>query len=120
MAATTEWTLSSPGSGKAIALSFPDKRSGSTVLAAVDFTNRIPSGASISSSDAWAATVKSGTDSSPSSVLSGSASTSGTTCQQKLTAGTDGVEYYIVAQVTLSDSQVLEQLCVLKVEDLES
>ena len=120
MAATTEWTLSSPGSGQAVALAFPDKRSGSTVLAAVDFTNRIPAGVTVSSSDAWTVAVKIGTDGSPSSVLSGSASTSGKTCQQKLTAGVDGVEYHIVGQVTLSDAQVLEQLCTLKVEDLES
>lgn len=71
-----------------------------------DFASLIASGETLSTA-VTTATVHSGTDSSPSAVISGSASISGTKVTQKLIAGTLGVTYLITCTVTTSAGQTL-------------
>lgn len=71
-----------------------------------DFTSLLASGETLSTATTTA-TVYSGTDASPSSVISGAASISGAKVTQKLTAGTLGVTYLITCTVTTSTSQTL-------------
>lgn len=85
----------------------PPKLVGETATYTWDFASRLASGETISSAGITV-TVYSGTDASPSSILSGSPSVSGTTITQKLTAGTLGVLYNVIAQATTSLSQVLQ------------
>lgn len=92
-------------------------RSGETVSYSVDFGNVMGSGVTISTTPNWTISVKSGT---AGLAVSGSATSSGTKAVQKLTSGVDGSEYYVLASITTSDSQTLEQLCTLKCEDAES
>lgn len=68
-----------------------------------DFTSVLAVGETISTK-AVVATVYSGTDSSPSSLISGAASNSGAVVSQKLTAGTAGVIYLLVCTITTSSS----------------
>jgi hypothetical protein len=55
------------------------------------------------------ATVFSGTDASPSAIVSGSTTISGTTVTQKITAGVTGVIYDVLCTVTTSLGQTLQQ-----------
>lgn len=73
---------------------FPPKPVSSTESYVVDFVDAIPAGDSISSQSVSASTY-SGTDASPSAIISGSATASGTKVTQKLTAGTLGVIYQL-------------------------
>lgn len=86
-----------------------------------DFKNDIPSSVTISTAHDWVATVKSGTDASPSDIISGSAAASGTKSQQLIdaTLGVEGVEYYLEIKVTLSDGQVFEELATVLIDDAE-
>lgn len=61
----------------------------------VDFVDLVPAGDSISSQSV-SVSVYSGTDASPSALLSGSASASGTIVTQKFTGGTEGVMYKVL------------------------
>lgn len=70
-----------------------------------DFTSRLAVGETISSATVTAA-VSTGTDSSPSSIVSGSASISGARVTQTLTAGTVGVIYKLTCTATTSLSNV--------------
>lgn len=72
----------------------PPKLVSSTETYTVDFVDAIPAGDSISTQSVSASTY-SGTDASPSAIISGSASTSGTKVSQKLTGGTEGVIYQL-------------------------
>lgn len=74
---------------------------------AYGFTFTLPVGVTISSASV-AATVYSGTDASPSSIISGSASASGAIVTQNVTAGTAGVIYDLVCTAILSDGQTLQ------------
>lgn len=71
-----------------------------------DFASRLAIGETISTASV-AATVHSGTDASPSSLISGSASISGTKVTQKIAAGTEGVTYLLTCTVTTSAGQTL-------------
>ncbi len=86
-----------------------------------DFKNDVPTGVTISSGTVTA-TVKSGTDASPSDIVSGAATVSGTKVLQLIdaTAAVEGVEYYLEWQATLSDGQIFEELSTLKVDDPET
>lgn len=72
-----------------------------------DFPFTLPVGATITS-QACSVETYSGIDASPSSLISGSCTASGSTVSQKLTAGTAGVTYLVTATATLSDGQVLQ------------
>jgi len=71
-----------------------------------DFGNYLLSGVTLSGPVCTAA-VYSGTDATPSAIISGSASASGQVVSQKLTAGTVGVIYEVTCTVATSDSQTL-------------
>lgn len=77
-----------------------------TVKVSFDFTSRLATGETISTKSV-AATVWSGTDASPSAIISGSASNSGAVVTQVVTAGTEGVVYVLTCTITTSASQTL-------------
>lgn len=85
----------------------PSKYVGETVKQTFDFAGLLASGETISTQTVTALTY-SGTDASPSSIISGSASASGTIVTQALTAGTAGVIYELTCQITTSASQTLQ------------
>lgn len=74
----------------------------------------LPVGVTISSA-VCNASVYSGTDASPSSIINGSSSISGAAVSQSITAGTAGVIYDILCTATLSDAQALQQSAYLAV-----
>lgn len=87
---------------------------GDTVLVPFDFASRLGVGVTIST-QAVACAVYSGVDASPSSMISGSATASGTIVTQKVTAGTVGVMYQLACTITTSDGQTLVMTAFLAV-----
>lgn len=85
---------------------FDPKRSGETVTLQFDFASRLAVSETISTQSV-AASVYSGTDASPSAIISGSATASGTIVSQKITAGTIGVTYSLACTITTSAGQTL-------------
>lgn len=82
------------------------KRQGETKFYTFDFTNSMASAETVST-QVCTAEVYSGTDASPSSIVSGSATASGKVISQKFTAGVFGVIYYITCTITTSLGQTL-------------
>lgn len=93
---------------------FQQKLTGETVNVQFDFASKLGVGETISTQTV-AATVYSGTDASPSSIVSGSASKSGSVVTQAITAGTAGVIYQLVCTVTTSGGQTLQMAGLLAV-----
>ena len=87
-------------------ISIPGKHTSETISQVFDFISLLAIGETLSTASV-AATVYSGTDASPSSIISGSASISGTKVTQLITGGTLGVTYSLVCTVTTSASQTL-------------
>lgn len=85
---------------------FSPKYTGDTLTLSFDFAAQLASGETIST-QVVTATVYSGTDGSPSAIISGSASASGSIVSQKVTAGTAGVIYDLLCSVTTSAGQTL-------------
>ena len=83
------------------------KQSGETVTIPFSFLSHLATGETISSASTTA-TVYSGTDASPSSIISGAPSISGSTVSQKVIGGTLGVTYVLVCSATTSTGQVLQ------------
>lgn len=79
---------------------------GATVSVAFDFISDLAAGETISS-PVVTATVYSGVDASPSSILSGGASVSGTKASQLVKAGVVGTIYELLCRVTTSLGQTL-------------
>ena len=90
------------------------KSSGETRTEVFDFTSSLAISETISSASTTAV-VYSGTDASPSSVISGTASISGGQVSQKLTAGTVGVTYLLTCTATTSTSQIIPTLAYLTI-----
>ena len=88
-------------------VSFNAKLTGETVIETFDFTSRLTTAETISTASVTAS-VYSGTDASPNAIVSGSATISGKTVTQAITAGTLGVTYLLVCTITTSLSQILE------------
>jgi len=86
---------------------FEGKRAGETRLLAFDFGSLLAASETISTQTV-AATVYTGTDASPSGVISGSATASGSVVSQKVTGGTAGNIYNLICTVTTSASQTLK------------
>ena len=82
------------------------KLAGETTIATFDFTSRLAAAETISTASV-AATVYSGTDATPSAVISGSSTITGQKVTQKLTGGTLGVIYKLVCTITTSLGQTL-------------
>ena len=85
---------------------FSEKDPGETASYAMDFSPTLASGETISSSSVGVSTY-SGTDASPSALLSGSSGVTGSLVQQALTGGSDGVTYRVRFVATTSASRVL-------------
>ncbi len=99
---------------------FARKRTTETLPLAFDFTNVLPSEVTISSAGTTLATVASDStveDASPSDIVSGSASVSGTKVAQTITAGVDGVKYFLKFIANGSDSKIYEGEAGLLVSD---
>ncbi len=80
----------------------------------VDFSDSLLPGVTLSA-PAVTAAVYSGVDASPSSILSGAATVSGSVVTQKFTAGVVGVLYETTWTVTTSDGQTLVKVGLLAV-----
>lgn len=87
---------------------------GETKNVVFDFTSMLAVGETISTQSV-AATVYSGTDASPSSVVSGPASKSGARVTQAITGGVLGVTYQLVCTITTSASQTLLMSALLSI-----
>ena len=92
----------------------PPKLIGEVKIYTFDFTSDLAVSETISTQTVTA-TVYSGTDASPSSVVSGSATASGAVVSQVITGGTLGVIYELICQITTSTSQTLRQIGFLAV-----
>lgn len=88
-------------------VTFQGKLQGETISVKFDFSSQLASGETIST-QVVVATVYSGTDASPSAIVSGSASASGNVVSQAITAGTVGVVYELRCTITTSASQTLQ------------
>lgn len=84
----------------------PNKLSGEVKNYTFDFTSLLASGETIST-QAVTAAVYSGTDATPSAIISGAASASGSVVTQKITGGTTGVIYELTCTITTSAGQTL-------------
>lgn len=84
----------------------PAKLVGESANYQFDFSSRLAVGETLSTAVVTASTY-SGTDASPSSLVSGSASISGAVVTQKIVAGTLGVLYELLCTVTTSAGQTL-------------
>ena len=86
---------------------FDGKRAGEVKTLTFDFGSQLAASETISTQSV-AATVWTGTDASPSGVISGSATASGSVVSQKVTSGTAGNVYNLICTVTTSTSQTLK------------
>lgn len=91
------------------------KRQGEKVIRSVDFISRLGPTETILSA-ITTASVYSGTDPSPSSIVSGSATFAGTKVNQYLQAGVLGVMYELLFTITTSLGQTLEMAAFWTVE----
>lgn len=82
-------------------LTFPPKLAGETISLPFDFTAKLASGETIST-QAVVAAVYSGVDASPASLISGLATSSGSTVSQNITGGVLGTIYYVTCTITTS------------------
>jgi len=90
------------------------KKTGEIANVTFNFLSSLGASETISTQSVTA-TVYSGTDASPSSIISGSATASGTVVTQKLTGGVSGVIYQLLCSITTSLSQTLQQSSYLAV-----
>lgn len=93
---------------------FQPKLLGASVNLQFDFASMLESGETISTQSV-ACTVYSGTDASPSSMISGSATASGSIVTQLVIGGTLGVIYQLACTITTSESQTLVMTAFLAV-----
>lgn len=87
-------------------VTFEGKLLSETVVETFDFTSRLTSAETISTA-AVTSVVYSGTDASPSAIVSGAASISGKKVTQKVTGGLIGVTYLLKCTITTSLGQTL-------------
>jgi hypothetical protein len=92
----------------------PAKFVGETTSVSFNFLSRLAVSETLSTATVTAS-VYSGVDASPSAIVSGSASISGSTVTQLVTAGTSGVTYVLLCTVTTSTGQTLQQSALLSV-----
>lgn len=87
---------------------------GETASLVFDFASRLAAGETIST-QVVAASVYSGVDATPSAIISGSATASGTQVTQKITGGVSGVIYELLCTITTSGGQTLQMATFLAV-----
>ena len=90
-------------------LAFSPKRIAEKLNYAFDFVNLLVSGESIVSSMWYIAPVRPTTAPLPTNMIVGSVSISGTQVFQQIQSGTEGVLYNVVAQITTSLGNIIEQ-----------
>ena len=83
------------------------KHSGETKTYSFSFISLLAAAETISTASV-AATVYSGTDASPSAIVSGSSTISGQTVTQSITAGVVGVTYLLACTITTNLGQTLQ------------
>tara|TARA_R110000868_G_scaffold72639_4_gene211411 strand:+ start:71 stop:382 length:312 start_codon:yes stop_codon:yes gene_type:complete len=88
-------------------VTFQPKLLSERVSLVFDFTSRLASGETISTATTTA-TLFSGTDSAPSSLIFGAAAISGQTVSQLVVGGVLGVTYELLCTITTSASQTLQ------------
>jgi len=93
----------------------PAKRQGETLNQQFDFLSQLAVGETISTK-VTTCTVFTGVDASPSSVINGAASNSGSIVTQSITGGIVGVVYILVCTITTSLSQTIKLAGYLYVE----
>lgn len=93
---------------------FTGKRVGETITIGFDLEELLVTGETINTA-VFTATVHSGSDPSPSSLISGGASIVGSEVSQKITGGVDGVVYEIRATVGTSLSHTFIEVARIKV-----
>ena len=87
-------------------VAFQEKAVGESKILTFDFLSHLAVGESISTASVSTA-VYSGTDGSPSSLVSGGATISGSKVTQKIVGGVAGVVYLVTCSVTTSAGQEL-------------
>ena len=87
---------------------FNPKLLGETAILTWNWASKIIDPAVTISTAVITSTVYSGTDASPSSMISGSATISGYNVTQKITGGVLGVVYQLLCTITTSDGQTLQ------------
>lgn len=92
----------------------PPKKQGESCHTLFDFVGSL-SGSETIATKVVTATVWSGVDPTPSAIISGAASSSGTVVTQLLTAGVAGCIYYLVCTITTSAGQTLQMSAYLAV-----
>ena len=99
--------------------SFSRKRIDEDLKLSFSFENDLASAETISTA-VVTATVYSGTDASPSAIVSGSAAISGQTVTQLIINGLEGVTYLLECEITTDQSQTVHLPALLPVSDTES
>lgn len=92
----------------------PPKSPDEIISVTFPFLSQVPAGETISSATVTCA-VYSGTDASPSSMISGSDTITGTNVIQKITGGVEGVIYYLVCEANTSGGLRLQMAAFLAV-----
>jgi len=95
---------------------FSPKRTGESLIITFDFKKILVTGETISTST-WSVGVRTGSDSSPSSMISGSPSIVGSQVSHKIIGGVDSTVYQIVCSVSTSLGQIIEGVGLLHVTD---
>ena len=98
--------------------SFSRKRVDEDLKLTYEFANALASNEAISTATVTA-TVLSGTDASANAILSGSAVISGTKITQLVVNGIDGVTYLLRYRATTDQSQILNGMASLRIDDTE-
>lgn len=88
-------------------VTFEGKLLGETVKLTFDFLSRLAAGETILSAGCTAS-VYSGTDATPSAIISGSATASGSVVTQAIVGGTLGVTYELLCSAVTSAGQTLQ------------
>jgi hypothetical protein len=99
---------------------FSRKRVDEDLPLTYDFANDLPSDVAISATGTTTAAVAADsavTDGSPSAIVSGTASYSGTQVTQKIINGTDGCKYFLVFEVTGDDGNKYHGEATLLIKD---
>lgn len=99
-------------------VSFSRKRVDEKLKLTYEFANDVATGEAISTATVTA-TVLSGVDASANAILSGSAVISGTKVTQLVVDGVDGVTYLLKYRITTDQSQVINGMASLEVDDTE-
>lgn len=95
---------------------FSSKRVGETITLTFNFSRLLGTGETINSAT-WSIEVVDGVDASPSSMISGSESISGSKVSQLVTGGVHDVVYRMVCAVTTSTGQIIHGTGLLKVDN---